>query len=65
MTKIQELRTLTDAELKEKMLSLEKELFELRAKASTDKIEKPSRFREIRKEKARILTLLKEKERPS
>ena len=62
MTKPQELRALTPAELKEKVASLEKELFDLRTKTTTDKVEKPDSFRKMRKEIARILTILKEKE---
>ena len=63
MTKPGELRGLTADELHEKMLSLKKELFDLRGKASGDKIEKPSRIRKARKDVARILTILKEKEK--
>lgn len=62
MTKPQDLRTLTPTELNEKLLSLKKELFEMRGKATAEKVEKPSRIRQSRKEIARILTLLKEKE---
>lgn len=63
MIKPEELRGLTVEELQEKMLSLKKELFDLRGKASGDKIEKPSRIRDARKDVARILTILKEKEK--
>ena len=63
MTKPEELRGSTVAELQEKIISLKKELFDLRGKAAGDKIEKPSRIREARKEVARILTILKEKEK--
>ncbi|MFH1857995.1 MAG: 50S ribosomal protein L29 [Candidatus Omnitrophota bacterium] len=63
MTKPQELRSLTVQELNEKTAMLRKELFDLRGKAVTDKIEKPSRIRQVRKEIARILTILKEKEK--
>ena len=63
MTKPEELRGFTVEELQEKILSLKKELFDLRGKATGDKIEKPSRIRDARKEVARILTILKEKEK--
>ena len=63
MTKPQELRSFTPGELKEKVTSLEKELFEIRGKAATDKVEKPGRIRIARKEIARILTILREKEK--
>lgn len=63
MIKIQELRALTDGELQEKIVSLKKELFDFRGKSSGDKIEKSHHIREARKEIARILTILKEKEK--
>ena len=62
MTKPDELRTLTANDLKEKIHLLEKELFEIRGKAEQGAVEKPSRIRAARKEIARMLTLLREKE---
>ena len=63
MKKIEELRSLSNNDLQEKVITLKKELFTLRGKAVGDKMEKPSRIRQARKEIARILTLLKEKEK--
>ena len=62
MTKPDELRTLTANDLKEKIHLLEKELFEIRGKAEQGTVEKPSRIRAARREIARMLTLLREKE---
>ncbi|MBI4437003.1 MAG: 50S ribosomal protein L29 [Candidatus Omnitrophica bacterium] len=62
MTKASELRPLTANDLKEKIHLLEKELFEIRGKAEQGAVEKPSRLRAARKEIARMLTILKEKE---
>lgn len=61
--KIQELRALTDKELKEKLPQMQKELFDLRDQARLGKIEKSSRIGQVRKEIARIHTILKERER--
>lgn len=60
--KIQELRALTEQELEEKVPAFEKELFGLREQARLGKIEKSSRIRQVRKEIARIKTILKERE---
>jgi len=63
MTKTPELRNLTKEELKDKILSLKKTIFEMHTKKATGRIEKPSRIREMRRDIARILTILGEKER--
>ena len=60
--KTQELRALTEKELEEKLPVFEKELFELRGQARLGKIEKSSRIRQVRKEIARVKTILKEKD---
>ncbi len=61
MTKPDELRHLTVDELKGKVATLEKELFEFRQKAIQGSLEKISQIRSTRKEIARIHTILKEK----
>lgn len=61
MLKTSELRDSTKQELKEKILTLKKTLFELRSKGATGRIEKPSRIKETRRDIARILTVLREK----
>jgi len=60
--KVNELRELTDTELKQKLSNLKEELFSLRKSRYTAKLEKPHRIREARKDIARILTVLKERE---
>ena len=60
--KVQELRALTEKELEEKLPAFEKELFALRDQARLGKIEKSSRIQEVRKEIARIKTILRERE---
>ncbi len=63
MIKPAELRNLSKPELKEKLLSLKKSLYEMRSQGATGRIEKPSKIKEARRNVARILTILKEKEK--
>ena len=62
MLKVSELRNLSKQELGEKVVALKKSLYEIRIQKATGRIEKPGRIREARREIARILTILKEKE---
>ncbi|MFH1778755.1 MAG: 50S ribosomal protein L29 [Candidatus Omnitrophota bacterium] len=57
-----ELRDLSVDELKTKYNALLQELFNLRQQARTGKLEKPDKIWQTRKDIARILTVLKEKE---
>ncbi|NQV04696.1 MAG: 50S ribosomal protein L29 [Candidatus Omnitrophica bacterium] len=63
MTKSAELRNLSKPELKEKLLSLKKSLYEMRSQGATGRIEKPSKIKVARRDVARILTILTEKEK--
>ena len=56
-----ELRNLTVPEIENKVLSLKEQLFKLNAEASTGRVERPNRFRDIKKDVARCYTILKEK----
>ena len=60
--KIKDLRELSDKELESKIIETNKELFNLRMKQSTGTLEKPSKIRELRKDVARMKTILKERE---
>jgi large subunit ribosomal protein L29 len=57
--KIQELKGLSKEELIEKEKSLKEELFKLNIQRYTSSPEKPHRFAAVRKEIARIETILK------
>ncbi|NWF98734.1 MAG: 50S ribosomal protein L29 [Nitrospirae bacterium] len=59
--KTSELRALTVDELKRKESDLRKELFNLRFQRATGEIENPMRIRAVRKDIARILTVVTEK----
>ena len=59
--KISELRKLSDKELQNKIIESKRELFDLRLKQSTGSLEKPSKIKELRKDVARMKTILKER----
>ena len=60
--KTNELRKLYNEDLLKKIAESKKELFDLRLKQATGSLDKPSRVRELRKDVARMKTILKEKE---
>ena len=59
--KIDEVRRLTPDQLSEQLISLKKEQFNLRFQAATGQLEKTHRANEIRKDIARIKTVLRGK----
>ncbi len=60
--KAQELRDQTVEELVDKERDLAEQLFALRLQKVTGQLEKPSRVRQVRKDMARVLTVLREKQ---
>ena len=61
--KVRELRELTPEDLFQKEKTLKKELFELNFQRRYGRVEKPGRFRSIKREIARIKTLLNERKK--
>jgi len=61
MAKASEFRNMTVDELKQKESDLRKELFNLRFQQVTGEIENPLRIRHVRKDIARVLTVINEK----
>ncbi|MBX5453193.1 MAG: 50S ribosomal protein L29 [Acidobacteriia bacterium] len=61
MTKASDLRAKTPDELKTMLRELQKERFNLRFQRATGQLEKLSRIREVRRDIARIKTLLGER----
>ena len=59
--KIDEIRRLTPDQLAEQLLQLKKEQFNLRFQAATSQLEKTHRVNEVRKDIARIRTVLRTK----
>lgn len=61
MNRPSELRALTIEELKQEEVNLRKELFNLNFQKVTGEIENPMRIRQVRKDIARVLTIMTEK----
>ena len=62
MNKIEELRKLTTEELNNKIKENKEELFNLRLQQATGNLEKPGRLKDLRKEVARMKTIIRERE---
>ena len=62
MTKTVDLRKLSETELQAKIDEAKKELFNLRFRKVTDVIENPRLPREIRRDVAKVKTILRERE---
>ena len=60
-TKTGELRELSEEQLEAKLTEAREEEFRLRFRSATEAIDNPMRFRALRREIARLLTLLGEK----
>jgi large subunit ribosomal protein L29 len=60
--KASEIRQLSDEEIKQRIKELEEELFNLRFQKALGQLEKPHRFKMIRKDIARMKTILRERE---
>ncbi len=59
---VKELRAMSDEDLANKIMESKKELFDLRLKQSTGTLEQPSKIHELRKNIARMKTILAERE---
>ena len=56
------LRDKADIELREQVETMRRELFDARFRSGQDEVEERGKFRKMRREMARILTLLRERE---
>ncbi|MFQ5903035.1 MAG: 50S ribosomal protein L29 [Candidatus Binatia bacterium] len=63
--KAEELRGLSDAEVEEKNKDLQEELFNLKFQLATGQIENPLKIRQVRRDIARVRTILWERKRAS
>lgn len=61
--KVSELKELAVEELQRKEQDLRRELFNLRFQQATGEIENPMRIRRIRKDIARVLTMITERDK--
>ncbi|MFW5972072.1 MAG: 50S ribosomal protein L29 [Bacillota bacterium] len=57
-----ELRDMTDNELAQKVSELKEELFNLRFQHATAQLDNPMRIKEVKKDIARVKTILRERE---
>jgi len=62
MSKMEELRKLSTEELNNKIKENKEELFNLRFQQATGNLEKPVRLRELRKQVAKMKTIIRERE---
>jgi large subunit ribosomal protein L29 len=58
--KAAEIRELTEVELRQKLNDARRELFNLRIQQSAGRLEKPSRLRALKRDIARLLTVIRE-----
>jgi large subunit ribosomal protein L29 len=61
--KADEIRNLSDADLKARVAELQEEQFRLRFRSATETLEQPLRLRTIRRDIARLLTVQRERDR--
>ncbi|AOY75096.1 50S ribosomal protein L29 [Clostridium formicaceticum] len=60
--KANQLRDMTDVELQQKLADSKSELFNLRFQLATGQLENPLRIRNVRKDIARIKTIIRQRE---
>jgi large subunit ribosomal protein L29 len=60
--KVKEIRELSSGELAQKEKAFKKDLFDLNYQLKLGNVDKPSRFRKLKKDIARIMTILRERE---
>lgn len=60
--KADDIRSLSDADVKTRIAELQEEQFRLRFRSATETLEQPLRLRSIRRDIARLLTVLRERE---
>lgn len=62
LMKAKEIRQMSDKELEAKLLDLKNELFNLRFQLATGQLDNPMRIKAVRKDIARIKTIVRERE---
>ncbi|MCF6465095.1 50S ribosomal protein L29 [Clostridium sp. Cult2] len=60
--KAKEIRQMTDQELNARLLDLKNELFNLRFQLATGQLDNPMRIKAVRKDIARVKTIVRERE---
>jgi large subunit ribosomal protein L29 len=62
LVRADELRNMTEVELEQKLKEFKEELFNLRFQHATTQLDNPMRIKEVKRNIARIKTILREKE---
>jgi large subunit ribosomal protein L29 len=62
-SEIKELRDLTAEELKQRELDLSEELFNLKFQLASSQLENKMRFGQVKKDRARVKTIIREKQK--
>lgn len=62
LMKTKEIRSMTQEDLEKKVIDLKKELFNLRFQNATGQLDNPSSIRLVKKDIARVKTILRERE---
>ena len=62
LMKASKIREMSSQELQQKLVELKSELFNLRFQMATGQLENPMRVREVKKDIARIKTIIRERE---
>jgi len=60
--KANEIRKMSAAELDKKLVDLKKDLFQLRLQHATNQLENPVKIAEVKKDIARVMTLIREQQ---
>jgi len=60
--KAKEMRNLSGSELEQKLAELKEELFNLRFQLATGQLDNPMRIRDVRRDIARVKTIIRERE---
>ena len=60
--KANEVRKMSAAELDSKLVELKKDLFNLRLQHATNQLENPGRIAEVKKDIARVMTIIREQQ---
>ena len=60
--KIKEIREMSAEQLAEKLMELKKDLFNLRLQHATNQLENPIRIAEVKKDIARVKTIIREQQ---
>ncbi len=63
--KATEVRAMSVADLEKKLADLKKDLFNLRLQNATNQLENPSRINDVKKDIARVKTIIREKQTAS